>query len=121
MKVRLHGKYEATITLVAAKSALPPWFPKDQISVWLQFDEAVDGCLSFGISIEAKDYSEEEFLKVVKSVAELTLTNIFKEHKKGREEAKKQDKDRKALNKLTADLGEKLGIEFRLDLRHGEK
>lgn len=108
MKIKLLGKYEATV------ADLFPWPEENAINVWLSFDEAVGSCLSFAVSIEAKDYTEELFLDTVRVKAETALTEIIKKDSHDRAEAWARDESRKALNKLTANLGDKLGIEYRL-------
>lgn len=111
MKIKLLDKYEATVAKL-----FPNVFALrgDVINVWLEFDESVGGCISFPVSIEAKDYTEEEFIEYVRGYAEAALTNIIKKDSQDRAESWARDERRKDLNKLVADLGDKLGIEYGL-------
>jgi len=117
MKIKLLDKYEAEVSDLFPQLAVLPWRQHDSINVQLTFDEAVSSCLSFGVEIAAKDYTEEEFLAIVRVEAEAALTNIIKKAIENREESRKRDESRKALNKLTADLGDKLGIPYILSTR----
>lgn len=111
MKIKLLGKYEATVAYL-----FPNVFAlrEDVINVWLEFEESVGGCISFPVSIKAKDYTKEEFIEYVRGYAEAALTLIIQKDIEEREESWARDERRKDLNKLTADLGDKLGIEYRL-------
>lgn len=113
-KIKLLGKYEAEIADLSPQLALPPWHSDNRINVWLTLSQSVGSCLAFGVDIKAKDYTEEEFLKVVQVEADLALENIINTDRDEREKSRKTDEDRKALNKLTADLGDKLGIPYAL-------
>lgn len=111
MKIKLLGKYEATVTHL-----FPNIFALrgDVINVWLTLDEAVGGCISFPVSIEAKDYTWGGFKIRVRDKANTALTNIIKKDLEDQEASRKREESRKDLNKLVADLGDKLGIEYGL-------
>lgn len=117
MKIKLLDKYEAEIEEMFPQSAYPPWHPRGMINVWLKFDEAVGSCLSFAVSIEPRDYTRELFLDTVRVLAEATLTEIISKDIKAKEEDQKREESRKALNKITANLGDKLGISYILNMR----
>jgi len=112
MKIKLLG-YEPEVEWISPHQACPPLHPEDTIRVWFTFRESKTSGFSFAIDIEARDYTKQEFLDLIKVKGEEELRDIIKKDTEEREEALKRDNKRKALNKLTADLGEKLDIPFR--------
>ncbi len=120
MKIKLL-EYEAEVEWISPRPAnagpMAIWHPSDTISVWLKFKEAVASTLSFAIDIEAKDYTKQEFIDLITVKGEEELRDIIKKEAERREEGLKRDSKRKELNKLTADLGEKLDIPFQLNTR----
>lgn len=116
MKIKLLD-YEAEVGWISPQQGDLPWHPEDSIAVWFRFKEAVASTLSFAIDIEAKDYTEQEFIQIIQVKGENALLDIFKKDTESKGEALKRDTKRKELNKLTADLGEKLDIPFQLNTR----
>jgi len=116
MKIKLL-EYEAEVEWISPQPASLPWHPEDTIAVWFTFKEAVGSTLSFAIDIEAKDYTKEEFVDLITVEGEEELQRIIKKDADRREEALKRDSKRKELNKLTADLGDKLDIPYQLKTR----
>jgi len=116
MKIKLLG-YEAEVEWISPQPAYAPWHPEDTIAVWFKFEEAVASTLSFAIDIEARDYTQQEFIDLITVKGEEELRDIIKKDAERREEALKRDNKRKELNKLTANLGEKLDIPFQLNTR----
>ena len=113
MKIKLL-EYEAEIEWISPQQAYRSWHPEDTIAVWFTFKEAVASTLSFAIDIEARDYTKQEFIEVVQVKGEEALRDIIKKDAEEREKALKHESKRKELNKLTADLGDKLDIPFQL-------
>jgi len=113
MKIKLL-EYEAEIEWISPRPAYLPWHPKDTIAVWFKFEEAVASTLSFFIDIEARDYTKEKFIVLIKVKGEETLRDIIKKDAEAREKTLKHESKRKELNKLTADLGDKLGVPYQL-------
>lgn len=120
MKIKLLD-YEAEVEWIspqqAARKPMDIWHPEDTIAVWFTFKEAVGSTLSFAIDIEPRDYTKEEFIGLITVGGEKELRRIIKKDAEGREESLKRDSKRKELNKLTADLGDKLDIPYRLNTR----
>ncbi|MBA7578259.1 hypothetical protein ES708_20121 [subsurface metagenome] len=116
MKVKLL-EYEAEVEWISPQPAYPPWHPEDTISVWFTFKEAVASTLSFAIDIEARDYNKQEFIQIIQVKGENALLDIIRKDAERREESLKRDSKRKELNKLTADLGDKLGVPYQLKHR----
>ncbi len=116
MKIKLL-EYEAEVEWISPRQAFSPWHPEDTIAVWFTFKEAVGSTLSFAIDIEAKDYTEQEFIQIIQVKGENALLDIIRKDEERREESLKRDSKRKELNKLTADLGDKLGVPYQLKHR----
>ena len=116
MKIKLL-EYEAEVEWISPQPAYAPWHPVDTIAVWFTFKEPVASALSFAIDIEPRDYTKQEFIDLIRVKGENELLDIIKKDADRREEALKRDSKRKELNKLTADLGEKLDIPFQLNTR----
>jgi len=116
MKIKLL-EYEAEVEWISPQQAYLPWHPEDTIAVWFTFKEAVGSTLSFAIDIEVRDYTQQEFLDLIKVKGEEELRDIIKKDAERREESLKRDSKRKELNKLTADLGDKLGVPYQLKKR----
>ncbi len=116
MKIKLL-EYEAEVEWISPQPAYLPWHPEDTISVWFTFKEAVASTLSFAIDIEARDYTKEKFIVLIKMKGEEKLRDIIKKDAEEREKTLKRDNKRKELNKLTADLGDKLGVPYQLKHR----
>ena len=113
MKIKLL-EYEAEVEWISPQPAYLPWRPEDTIAVWFTFKEAVASILSFAIEIEARDYTKQEFIDLIKVKGEEELRDSIKKDAERREEVLKRDTKRKELNKLTADLGDKLGVPYQL-------
>ncbi len=116
MKIKLL-EYEAEVEWISPQPAYGLCHPEDTIAVWFTFKEAVASALSFAIDIEARDYTKQEFIDLITVKGEEKLRDIIKKDAEAREAAIKRDTRRKELNKLTADLGDKLDIPYRLDTK----
>jgi len=122
MKIELLG-HEAEIShLFPYTRELPLTTGKHRIvdegiSVWFEFKGSVASVLSFAISIEAKDYTEEEFIKLVKKEGEVELGNIIQRYEEGKIRNANRETQKENLNRITADLGDKLDIPYNLITR----
>ncbi len=116
MKIKLL-EYEAEVEWICPHQAFGLCHPEDTIAVWFTFKEAVASALSFAIDIEARDYTKQEFIDLITVKGENALLGIIQKDAEAREAAIKRDTRRKELNKLTADLGDKLDIPYRLDTK----
>ncbi len=116
MKVKLLG-HEAEVDHIHPRPAFGAIHPRDTITVWFNFEEAVGSTLGFGIEIEAKDYEPDEFLAVILDLGEQEVERIIESYKARHAEMEEHETKRKTLNKLTADLGDKLGVPFTLNTR----
>jgi len=113
MNITLLG-YEAEVCLGAPWMASQPMHPADSFVVWFELKEAVGSTLSFAIEIEARDYDRQEFEEVIRVKGEDVLRAIILKDEKARAKTAENESRRKALNKLTADLGDKLDIPYQL-------
>jgi len=116
MKVELLGN-EAEVSQISPRMAFQPWHPADTLSVWFEFKEAVGSTLSFAIDIEAKDYGRQEFEAVIRVKGEEALRGILQKDEEARAKTTEFESRRKVLNKLTADVGDKLGIPYQLNTK----
>ena len=116
MKIKLL-EYEAEVEWISPQPAYLPWRPEATIAVWFTFKESVASTLSFAIDIEPRDYTKQEFIDLITVKGEEELRDIIKKDAERREEDLKRDSKRKELNKLTADLGDKLHIPYQLKHR----
>jgi len=118
MKIKLL-EYEAEVEWISPKqtSSFVSHDSIESIGVWFTFDEPVSSTIGFGIEIPPREYTEEEFKKVITAGGEKALQGIIEQDKKEKLAAEKRDKQRKKLNKLVAALGEKLGIPTQLHTR----
>jgi len=116
MKIKLL-EYEAEVEWISPQQALLPWHPEDTIAVWFTFEKSVGSTKSFAIAIEAKDYTKQEFIQIIQVKGENALLDIIRKDTDRRAEALKQDKKRRELNKLTANLGDKLDIPYQLNTK----
>ncbi len=80
MKINL-GETTATIALIGAHSALPPWHPNDYLAVILNFDPPIGSTMGSAVEIPVKSYTEEELAEAVRRegtdlVARLKAENL---------------------------------------------
>jgi len=115
MEIKLLG-HDAEVEWISPQQA-SPFIKEDSIAVWFRFKEAVASTLSFAIDIPAKDYTKQEFIDLIRVKGENQLRDIIKRDEERKREELKRDERRKELNKLTADLGDKLGIPYHLQER----
>lgn len=116
MKIKLL-EYDAEIEWISSRQACLPWHPEDTIGVWFRFKESVASIISFAIDIEARDYTKQEFIQIIQVKGENALLDFIRKDAERREEGLKRDTKREALNKLTVDLGDKLGVPYQLNTR----
>ncbi len=113
MKIQLLN-YEAEVERITVQQASPRWHPQDTIVVWLLFVVPVASTISFAIEIEARDCTQEEFIQVVKLRAEEKLRDIIRRDAECRAFMLDREEKRKSLNRLGANLAERLDIPFTL-------
>lgn len=87
-EVTVYGK-KGRVGMLRPNLADGYWSKQDEISVWIDFSpETVAGALGFGVSIPVKDYTPEEFVKVVTGVVNKRVGEMEAERAK--------EKDREA-------------------------
>ena len=120
MEVTLLG-HKAKVDWISARMASKPWHPEETICVWFEFTQPGIGLLgstlSFAIEIEPKDYNPDEFLKVITEKGEEELEKLIQGDRARQEETRIFQENRKRLNKMIIELGEKLGIPSQLITR----
>lgn len=120
MLVKLLG-HEVEVSWISARQtqSLVARASVDSIGVWFKLKEPIPdtNTIEFAIEIEPKEYTEETFRKIIIAGGEKTLRHIIDLDKKVKKEREKRNEDRKVLNKLVADLGDRIGVEYQLDLK----
>jgi hypothetical protein len=105
-EIELYG-YKGKIKHIWAKTALPPWHPKDTLDVFIDFDEPTpEGIGGIAISIEAKKYSREELLATVRREGDKQLGKAINERIKEGTEAKLRRRAQERVNAL-AEIAER--------------
>ena len=116
MKVELLG-HEAEIEWISARQdqSLMSRDTIDHIFVFIKLNEPVCSVTGFGVKIPPRDYSVNEFVRVVVVEGEKALQHIKAEYEKRRVENEKRNKQREKLKWLVGKLGEKLGVPSTFD------
>lgn len=96
--------HKGRITHISSQLSYLPWQKEDMLAVWIEFDEAVEGTLSFATNIPIKQYSKDELLRVVKVSAELDLAKLIAKHRKEQEEWKRKEAREEQLDNLAKQL-----------------
>ena len=89
----------------------------DSIFVFFELKETVCSVTGFGIEIPPRDYSVKEFVQAVIVEGEKALQHIKDEYEKRRRRDERKNEQRKKLNRLVGDLGERLDVIFHLDIQ----
>lgn len=100
--------HKAYITGIGADQADGVWRKKDEIHVWLTFDEPIGSTISFGTSVPVKEYTREQFLKAVKQQGELSFAIITQKDKERKAEHTKKEEKQKELDAIVAGIRQQL-------------
>lgn len=115
IKIELLG-YKGKLTHITSQLAYPPWHKEDRLLVHVSFDEPYPASIiSTAIAIPVKDYSTEEFLKVVKEYGESDLAVSMEKHRVEEEKHRREDNMKKDL-KILAE-----GLEAKFSEKGGKK
>jgi len=95
--------HKAKIERVTGQVKEAPWRKKDQLVVWLAFDEAVGSVLSFATCLPVKKYEREEFLDNVRRRGEEDLKKILARDEKERREAEEKQVRQGAVDAVAAE------------------
>jgi len=100
IKIELLG-YKGTLTHMASRIAHLPWQKEDELLAYIDFEEPLPASIiSTAISIPVKDYSREEFLKIVKEEGEKQLTVSLETYQRKQEAWKQEIERREELEAL---------------------
>jgi len=77
-KIDILGHPAKVISIIGAPKR-KPFHPEDTLSVWLEYDEPVDGTQAFGINIPVRDYSKDDLIMAIRTFAENCVLNMIKE------------------------------------------
>lgn len=98
MDIEILG-HKGKITRVSSQPAHPPWF-KEEIVVWISFDESVEGLQALGTTIPVSEYSKAGFMEVVKEAGERDLPRTLESHRKEREDIRAKVQRREEIDAL---------------------
>jgi len=117
MKVTLLGR-EAEVEFISAQQqqSLVSGSMLETIRVFFNFDEEnqVASTIGFGVTIEAKEYTKEEFIQAITTAGEIALGDISYEDIKCKELKIKNDKQKEEVNRMVTNMGEQFEIPFYL-------
>lgn len=107
-KVVLMG-HEATMK-ISGRAADPRthWQQDGKIIVWLSFNEAVGGILSFAVELPAKEYKADEFLKLVQRKGEHKLRESLDKGEKDQFYYQAKEARQKELDELASRIEKSL-------------
>ncbi|MBA7716131.1 hypothetical protein ES703_125196 [subsurface metagenome] len=95
--------HKAKIERVYGQVKMLPFHPEEKLVVWLEFDEAVGGTLSFAVEIPVKKYEREEFIYNVRRRGEEGLQRIMDRQAGEDRERQERDERQAALDALAAE------------------
>ena len=95
--------HKAKIDRVSGQPKLEPWHKEDRLVVWLEFDEAVDGVLSFAVLLPVKKYEREEFLYNVRRRGEEELQRILVKNELEKREIQEKKERQAAVDAAAAE------------------
>ena len=107
-EIELQG-YKARLTGILSRTALPPWNPTDELLVIVEFNEHPEGIIETTISIPAKDYSPEEFLRVVNECGQKQICDMLERHRKEKKNRKHQEQRKLDLDTLAERIASRWG------------
>lgn len=115
LKVEVLG-YEAAIVYIAPHAASPPEHLTEYLSVFIEFPEGKNpgSTAGFAVYIPLRDYSYKDFIDIVRMSAGDMLRRIMLKDDEERRKKAAEDEQRKVMNKVTSDLGDKLGVDYLL-------
>jgi hypothetical protein len=103
MEITVCG-HKARVDHIFNRTAYPPWQKEDEVCVWIDLIESVEGISGYGITLPARKYEKEEFIKLVQVAAGDQLTRAITEQKKDRVENEARRKKKFELDALTDSL-----------------
>ncbi|MBA7666057.1 hypothetical protein ES703_74132 [subsurface metagenome] len=95
--------HKAKIERVSGQEKLKPWHPQEMLVVWIAFDEAVAGTMSFAVSLPAKKYERDEFLYNVRRRGEEQFKLILEKHEREERAMEERQERKKALDAMVAE------------------
>lgn len=98
--------HKAKIERVSSQVRGGIYWKEDHLVVWLAFDEAVEGILSFPVLLPVKRYVREEFLYNVRQRGEEELQRILARDAKERRERRERHEREAAIDAIAAEVQE---------------
>ena len=106
MEVTLLKLYKAKVARIKGQVALPPWYPEETLTVWLDLLETVPGTgtIGFGITIPVKEYTQESLQKTIQEEGSRRLESIVREAEVTRQKEAQKKTQQDALDVVTTKL-----------------
>jgi len=95
--------HKAKIEQVSGQPKHKPWHKEEKLVVWLEFEEAVDGVISFAVELPVKKYEREEFLYNVRRRGEEELKRILERQEEKERERQERTERKAALDAMAAE------------------
>lgn len=112
IEIELLG-YKGRLTHIIPRTAYPPWYPEERLLVNVDFDKPAESIISTAIAIPVKQYSRDEFLKVVKKEGEKQLAVTLAEDSAKREKYAQERARKEELETFAASLQASIEKEFK--------
>jgi hypothetical protein len=103
MEITVLG-HKARVDHIFNRTAYPPWQKEDEVCIWIDLIESVEGISGYGITLPAKKYEKEEFIKLIQHEAEVQLSVTAIQQAKDRVESEARRKKKFELDALTDSL-----------------
>jgi len=103
MEITVLG-HKAKIDHIFTRAACPPWQKEDQICVWIDLVESVEGLSGYSITLPAKKYERDEFIKRIEKEAADQLERSIAEQKANHADMQERKKRQEELDKMVAGL-----------------
>lgn len=108
IEVELLG-HRGEIEDIFARAADGLWHKEDSLHVWIRFDEAVEGILSFAVDLPLKPYGKTQLLNLVKAKGEKQLADIIERDRTGRKEREMKNLRESYANSVADRVKENIG------------
>jgi len=99
--------HKGRIRAIWSRVALPLWQEADELLAYVEFDEPIDSTAGYPISVPVKDYSPEEFLRVVRENGEKELAAALQRWRQERAQRQAKETREEGLKKLAVSIAAK--------------
>lgn len=97
--------HKARVSAIKGRLSDNLFHKEDTLDVWVSFDKAVEGLLTFGVELPAKPYSRTEFLDLVVREGEAALRRYSANRAREKAERAASEERQEALDHLAQEVG----------------